>query len=89
MAKWEYRTIFYARAHRGWFITPFSAEEQARPVGESSKGWLSGGVREGLHLLETALKELDAEGWELVSTSFFGVDGTAVLRRPISTDQKS
>jgi len=43
-----------------------------------------------MRLLETALKELDAEGWELVSTSFSGVFafyGTAVLRRPAAGQQ--
>jgi len=44
-----------------------------------------------MRLLETALEELDVEGWELVSTSFSGTlafYGTAVLRRP-ATDSAS
>ena len=39
-----------------------------------------------MRLLETALKAMDAEGWELVSYTYsstlFYLNGTAILRRP-------
>jgi hypothetical protein len=47
---------------------------------------LIGGIHQQMRQLEQALKELDQEGWELVSASiwmtFFTRHGVAVLRRP-------
>lgn len=89
MAKYEYRTLLYGTPERGglrrWVITAASADSESAQVGAAEKSRHVGRVWQALHLLETALRELDAEGWEFVSTSFagglFGFFGTAVLRR--------
>ena len=102
MAKWEYCTLLYGspyrprgdpgRGMRQWVINATSCDVQSRRVGESGKPRFIGRIWQAMRLLETALKELDGEGWELVSTSFSGIFsfyGTAVLRRPIANDQQT
>ena len=90
MARWEYQTLIYGTAERGlrrWVLTAADAAAPSQPVGESEKGRFAGRIWQANRLLETALKQLDAEGWELVSASFsgiFGFYGTAVMRRPAS-----
>ncbi len=93
MAQWEYTTIIMGtpdKKGRRWVITPIAIEPDKMPgeqVGEAEKPRFFGKLWQGLHLLESALKEMDAEGWELVSHSFSGTlafYGTAVLRRPAS-----
>lgn len=92
MATWEYITLIYGTADkrgRRWTVIPPDAKTEGRQVGRAEKGRFIGRVWQGMRLLETALKELDAEGWELVTTSFsgtFGFYGTAVLRRPAGTE---
>lgn len=88
MAKWEYMTLIYGTADkhgRRWVVTAPEIHSESQQVGEAEKGRFVGKVWQAMRLLETALVELDAEGWELVSTSFSGIlnlYGTAVLRRP-------
>lgn len=88
MARWEYITLIYGTGDwqgRRWVITAPDATTQSKQVGQSERGRLAGRIWQANRLLESALKELDAEDWELVSTSFSGIFnfyGTAVLRRP-------
>ena len=93
MAQWEYRTLLYGTPERGmrrWVITASRADTASKAVGESERSSFIGRIWQALRLLETALKELDGEGWEFVSTSFSGMFtlyGVAVLRRRIDKDQ--
>jgi len=86
MAKWQYMTLIYGTADkqgRRWMITPANGVAEGKQVGENEKSRFIGRICQALRLLETALTELDAEGWELVSTSCSGIwnfYGTAVLR---------
>lgn len=92
MARWEYITLIYPTADkhgRRWVVTAPDVASESKQVGKAEKGRLAGRIWQALRLLETALQELDAEGWELVSTSFSGIFtfyGTAVLRRPAAQD---
>jgi hypothetical protein len=93
MAKWEYITLVYGTADksgRRWVITVSDITSESKQVGQAERGRFLGRIWQAMRLLETALKELDADGWELVSTSFSGIFsfyGTAVLRRPVTKDQ--
>ena len=90
MAQWEYRSLMYGTADplRRWVITAPDAKTACQQVGEAEKGRFVGRIWQGLHLLETALRELDADGWELVSVSFSGLlfsfYGCAILKRPVA-----
>ena len=94
MAKWKYITLLYGSAGkngRRWVITAPDATSESKQVGQAEKGRFMGRIWQGMRLLETALEELDADGWELVSTSFsgvFGIYGTAVLRRPATANSR-
>ena len=86
MARWEYRTLIYGTAKplRRWVITASDAKTPCQQVGDAEKGRFVGRIWQAQHLLETALRELDADGWELVSVSFSGIlsfYGCAVLKR--------
>lgn len=92
MATWEYMTLMYGTSGkhgRRWIVTPHDMTTEPRQVGQAEKSRFVGKVCQALRLLETALVELDDDGWELVSTSFsglvFGFYGTAVLRRPATS----
>ena len=90
--RWQYWMWPWAFAMRRWVVTASTADGQFRTVGKSEKSRFFGRIWQAMCLLETALKELDDEGWELVSTSFSGIwalYGTAVVRRPITKDQQS
>ena len=92
MAKWEYTTILMGspdKKRRRWVTTSPDPQTPGEQVGEAEKPRFLGRIWQGVRLLETALKEMDADGWELVSHSFYGpgfggLTGTAVLRRPAS-----
>ncbi len=92
MAQWEYTTIIMGTPdtkRRRWVITSPDPKIPGKQVGEAEKPRFVGRIWQGARLLETALKEMDADGWELVSHSFYGpgmagFTGTAVLRRPAS-----
>ena len=95
MAKWEYITLVYGTADkrgRRWVITAPDVTSESQQAGKAERGRFIGRIWQAMRLLETALEELDADGWELVSTSFSGVFsfyGTAVLRRPAAKNQQS
>ena len=91
MAQWEYTTLIMGTPDnkgRKWVMTSPDPKIAGRQVGEAEKPRFLGKMWQGVRLLESALKEMDAEGWELVSHSFSGLIvafyGTAVLRRPAS-----
>ena len=90
MAHWEYRTLMYGTADplRRWVITAPDAKTTCQQVGDAEKRRFVGRIWQGLHLLETALRELDADGWELVSVSvsglLFSFYGCAILKRPVA-----
>ncbi len=88
MAQWDYTTIIMGtpdKKGRRWVITSPDSQTPGEQVGEAEKARFLGKIWQGVRLLETALKEMDAEGWELVSHSFSGLVvafyGTAVLKR--------
>lgn len=99
MAKWQYMTLVYGansiKHGRRWVIVAHDAISESKQVGQAEKGRFIGQIWQAMRLLETALEELDADGWELVSASFsgtFGFYGTAVLRRQrteVATNAKS
>ena len=93
MAQWEYTTLAMFRPDkkgRRWLrlsTDPNTVGAVGEQVGEAEKPRFLGSLWQAARLLESALKEMDAEGWELVSHSFNGpgfggLTGTAVLRRP-------
>lgn len=89
MARWEFITIVMGtpdQEGRRWVTASTDPAVPSRQVGEAKKPRFSGRIWQALELLETALEEMDKDGWELVSHSFsgliFGFYGTAVLRRP-------
>ena len=86
MAQWEYTTIVMGtpdKKERKWVIaSPDPKIVVGKQVGEAEKPCFIGKLWQGLRLLETALKEMDAEGWELVSHSVGLGNGNAILRRP-------
>ena len=92
MARWEYITLIYGTADkhgRRWVVTTPDATSESKQVGKAEIGRIAGRIWQAMRLLESALQELDADGWELVSTSFSGIFtfyGTAVLRRPAVKD---
>ena len=70
---------------RRWVATAPDPQTSGRQVGQAEKGRFVGRVWQAMRLLETALRELDAEGWELVSASLSGalsLYGCAVVRKP-------
>ena len=95
MAQWEYTAIVMGapdKKGRKWVIaSPDPKIVVGKQVGEAEKPRFIGKIWQGARLLESALKEMDAEGWELVSHSFSGIlafYGTAVLRRPAGKVEK-
>jgi len=93
MAQYEYTTIIMptnpGRLGRRWVMTSSEPKNPGKQVGEVEEARFINRLWQGLRLLESAVKEMDAEGWELVSHSFHdwfigGFWGTAVLRRPAS-----
>jgi hypothetical protein len=89
MAQWEYTTIAMGTPDnkgRRWVITAPDAETLGQQIGEAEKPRFIARFWQGMRLLETALKAMDAEGWELVSYTYsstlFYLNGTAILRRP-------
>ena len=92
MAGWEYTTIVMGspdQKGRRWVTASTDPAVPSRQVGEARKPRFSGRIWQALQLLETALEEMDKDGWELVSHSFSGLIigfyGTAILRRPAAT----
>ena len=92
MAQSEYTTIIMGtpdKKGRRWVTTSPDPKKPGKQVGEAEKRRIIGSLWQGARLLETALKEMGADGWGLVSHSMHGpglggLTGTAVLRRPAS-----
>ncbi len=91
MANWEYKTLVYGiegkvfYSNRFWVDVSTSLDEPGNRYGPTERSRLIGKIFQAMKQLEEALKQLDEEGWELVSTSFstgiFSFHGMAVLRK--------
>lgn len=90
MTHWEYKTLTYLLEGKHFYSLRYWGDASAGKVyGPQERATLVGGVWRQMRQLEEALKELDKEGWELVSVSvwtafLFTRHGCAVLRRPAS-----
>ena len=86
MPQWEYKTIAYGIEGKVVYSLRFWEDSSRRVYGPKERARLIGGIHQQRRQLEEALKDLDQEGWELVSasiwTTFFTRHGVAVLRRP-------
>lgn len=87
MSNWEYKTLVYAIEGKVIYSERFWADSAGKAYGPRERSRLIGGESYQMWQLEEALKELDGEGWELVSVSTrlsfpFTRGGSAVLRRP-------
>ena len=86
MPQWEYKTIAYGIEGKVVYSLRFWEDSSRRVYGPKERARLIGGIHQQRRQLEEGLKELDQEGWELVSasiwTTFFTRHGVAVLRRP-------
>ncbi len=92
MPNWEYKTLHYGiegkvyYGNRFWVVSSPTPGEPGKRYGPIAQSRLIGKISQAMWQLELALKELDDEGWELVSTSFssgtFHLNGIIVLRRP-------
>jgi hypothetical protein len=86
MAQWEYKTLTYGIEGKVVYSLRFWVDASRRVYGSKESGRLIGGIHQQMRQLEEALKQLDQEGWELVSASiwmtFLTRHGVAVLRRP-------
>jgi hypothetical protein len=89
MSHWEYKTLTYSIEGKYFYSLRFWVDSAGKTHGTRERSSLIGGIVVQMQQLEKALKELDEEGWELVSVSvwmaFPGVrHGCAVLRRPLA-----
>jgi hypothetical protein len=87
MSGWEYKTLVYSIEGKVVYSLRFWADSAGKAYGPRERSTLIGGIIRQMRQLEEALKELDREGWELVSVSAwlafpFTRHGCAVLRRP-------
>lgn len=96
MTRWEYRSICMGtpdKNGRRWKVVTHDGSVSGRQVGDAEKPRLVGRFWQVIRLLETAVKELDGEGWELVSHSMshslFATTGTALFRRFAKGDSSS
>jgi hypothetical protein len=83
--QWEYKSLTYSLQGKVVYSLRFWADSSGRAYGPKDRARLIGGIAQQVRQLGEALKELDQEGWELVSVSvwmtFFVRHGVAVLRR--------
>jgi hypothetical protein len=89
ISHWEYKTLVYSVEGKYFYSLRYWADTQGNAYGPRQRTTLIGGIFRQMRQLEQALKELDQEGWELVSVStwmafFFTRHGTAVLRRRLA-----
>jgi len=95
MAQWEYKSLTYGKEGKVVYSLRFWEDASRRTYGPKERGRLIGGVHQQMRQLEVALKQVDQEGWELVSVSvsvwmiFFARHGVAVLRRPAQAGSES
>ena len=85
MTHWEYKTLMYGIEGKYYYSLRYWADSTGKSYGPRARATLF--VWRQMHQLEEALKELDQEGWELVSASVWVAfpytrHGCAVLRRP-------
>ena len=84
MPQWEYKTLTYGIEGKYVYSLRFWEDFSRQTYGPKERSMT--GIPQQMRQLEEALKELDQEGWELVSASiwlnFFTRQGVAVLRRP-------
>jgi hypothetical protein len=90
MSRWEYKTLLYSLEGRYWYSLRFWVDPTGKAYGPRERATLIGGLVRQMRQLEEALKELDQEGWELVSVSTWMAfpatrHGCAVLRRASAT----
>ena len=87
MPQWEYKSLTYGIEGKVVYSLRFWEDSSRRAYGPKERGRWIGGIHQQMRQLEQALKELDQDGWELVSASvwmtFFTRHGVAVLRRPV------
>ena len=88
MAQWEYKTLTYTFEGKFFNTLRFWADASGRVYGPREPARSVGGVAHQMRQLEEALKELDQDGWELVSASVwtgwpYTPHGAAILRRPL------
>jgi hypothetical protein len=85
MARWEYKTLTYVHEPKGFHPRRYWADSSGQGYGPRERARWVAGVTHQMRQLEEALKELDRDGWELVSVSVWGEAftrmGAAVLRR--------
>jgi hypothetical protein len=92
MAQWEYKSLVYGIEGKYIYSLRFWVDGSGRVYGPRERSRLIGGLFQQVRQLEEALKELDQEGWELVSAtiglSWWVRHGVSVLRRPrLATSQ--
>jgi hypothetical protein len=87
MPGWEYKIQVYSMEGNVVYSLRFWSDSAGKAYGPRERSTLIGGILRQMRQLEEALKELDREGWGLVSVSAwlnfpFTPQGCAVLRRP-------
>ena len=86
MARWDYKTLTYVHEPAAFSRRRYWADQSGTAYGPKERGRWVGGDAHQMRQLEEALKELDRDGWELVSVSVWSSysvrSGAAVLRRP-------
>jgi hypothetical protein len=89
MPQWEYRTIIMGtpdKQGRRWVTVSPDPRVLGEQVGEVEKPRFAGRIHQGVRLLETAIKEMDADGWEFVSHTFLRADIRGSMAPPCSAD---
>lgn len=89
MAHWEYATLVMGtpgKDGRCWRKVLPDPNTPGPIVGKAEPGKFLSRLYQGVRLLDSAIEEMDKDGWELVSQSFDGLlfyfYGVAVFRRP-------
>ena len=67
MSQWEYKTLMYGVEGKYVYTLRYWADSSLRAYGPKERAHWWGGLLHQIRQLEEALKELDQEGWELVS----------------------
>ena len=88
MPQWEYTTLVMGTPdNRGrcWVRVSSDPATPGEAVGSTEKPSFSSRLWQGVRLLNSAIDEMDKEGWELVTYSFSGLlfyfYGVATFRR--------
>jgi hypothetical protein len=88
--RWEYKTLVYSIEGKYFYSLRYWADSQGKAYGPRERSTLIAGIARQMRQLEQALRDLDQEGWELVSVSAWMAfpatrHGAAVLRRRVAT----